>query len=142
MNAVAGAIPVTGLSELVLEVLDLERAVKFYRDVLGLPLVARRDDRAWLMAGDRTRIGLWTPQVGLANGRGGVHVHYALHLDESSFDAAVTHLADCGCNPEVIVFDDDGRGRAVYVHDPDGNVVEFWTWDVAGHLAELSGATS
>ena len=32
-------IPATGVSELVLEVLDLERAVAFYRDVLGFPLV-------------------------------------------------------------------------------------------------------
>jgi hypothetical protein len=26
------------------------------------------------------------------------------------------------------------HGRAAYVDDPDGNVVELWTWDVAGHL--------
>ena len=33
---------------------------------------------------------------------------------------------------EEIAF--DGAGRAVYVTDPDGNVVELWTWDVAEHL--------
>jgi predicted enzyme related to lactoylglutathione lyase len=27
-----------------------------------------------------------------------------------------------------------GAGRAVYADDPDGNVVELWTWDVAEHL--------
>lgn len=27
-----------------------------------------------------------------------------------------------------------GTGRAVYVTDPDGNVVELWTWDVGEHL--------
>jgi hypothetical protein len=43
-------------------------------------------------------------------------------------------IRDAGYEPEVIVFEDD-RGRAVYVNDPDGNVVELWTWDVAGHLA-------
>ena len=26
------------------------------------------------------------------------------------------------------------HGRALYVDDPDGNVVELWTWDVARHL--------
>ena len=26
------------------------------------------------------------------------------------------------------------HGRAAYVDDPDGNVVELWTWDVAEHL--------
>jgi catechol-2,3-dioxygenase len=137
VNALAetGPIPVTGVSELVLEVLDLERAVRFYRDVLGFPLVAEREDRAWLMLGDRTRLGLWTPQVGLARGRGGLHVHYAMHVDEADFDACVGHLTSRGHPPEVVSFDDDGRGRAAYVEDPDGNIVELWTWDVAGHLA-------
>jgi catechol-2,3-dioxygenase len=128
-------IPATGVSELVLEVLDLEQAVAFYRDVLGFPMVRQSEDRAWLMVGERTRIGLWTPQVGLARGRGGVHVHYALHVDEADFDSCVDHLAARGHQPEVIVFDDGGYGRAAYVEDPDGNVVELWTWDVAGHLS-------
>ena len=128
-------IPATGVSELVLEVLDLEQAVRFYHVVLGFPVVGEREDRAWLMVGERTRIGLWTPQVGLARGRGGVHVHYAVHVADEDFDASVARLAACGYPPEVIHFDDDGRGRAAYVEDPDGNVVELWTWDVAGHLS-------
>ena len=134
-TAVETGIPVTGVSELVLEVLDLGRAIGFYRDVLGFPLVSRREDRAWLMAGTRTRIGLWTPQVGLARGRGGVHVHFAMHVDDADFDGAVERLGSLDCSPEVIHVDDDGRGRAAYVEDPDGNVVELWTWDVAGHLS-------
>jgi len=128
-------IAATGVSELVLEVLDLDRAVAFYRDVLGFPVVGSREDRAWLMVGERTRIGLWTPQVGLARGRGGVHVHYAMHVDEADFDACVEHLKAHGRPPEIIDFHDDGRGRAAYVEDPDGNIVELWTWDVAGHLS-------
>ena len=80
----------TGVSELVLEVLDLEAAEAFYASVLGLPVVERWPDRdaIWVMAGERTRIGLWRPQVGLAHGRGGVHVHYAMHLAEEHYDAA------------------------------------------------------
>ncbi len=127
-------IPATGVSELVLEVLDLDEAVRFYRDVLGFPVVGGREDRAWLMVGKRTRIGLWTPQIGLARGRGGAHVHYALHVDDADFDACVDHLKARGRAPAVIDFEEDGRGRAAYVEDPDGNVVELWTWDVAGHL--------
>ena len=42
------------------------------------------------MAGDRTRIGLWRPQVGLQGSRGGVHVHFALHIAEADYDAAIT----------------------------------------------------
>ena len=87
-------IPVTGVSELVLEVVDLEAAEAFYAGLLGLPVVDRWPQREaiWVMAGDRTRIGLWRPQVGLENGRGGVHVHFAMHIAEADYDAAVARL--------------------------------------------------
>jgi len=135
-------IPVTGVNELVLEVVDLERALAFYTGVLGLPLVERWEEReaAWVMAGDRTRIGLWRPQVGLAGGRGGVHVHFAMHIADGDYDAAVRQLQTHGHEPEHVDFD-GGRGRAAYVTDPDGNVVELWTWDVAGHLAPADPAS-
>ena len=129
-------IPVSGVSELVLEVVDLKAAERFYAEVLGLPVVERWEHReaVWLMAGDRTRIGLWRPQVGVAGGRGGVHVHYALHVAADEFDAAVARLRDHGCDPEVHDFGLYDDSRAAYVSDPDGNVVELWTWDVARHL--------
>ena len=41
-------------------------------------------------------------------------------------------LRERGADVEEIAF--DGAGRAAYVTDPDGNVVELWTWDVAEHL--------
>ena len=130
-------IEVSGVNELVLEVVDLERAERFYAHMLGFPVVGRWEEggRVWLMAGERTRIGLWRPQLGIANGRGGVHVHYAMHVEDEHFDAAVERLRAHGQEPELVSFEDEGRGRAAYVTDPDGNVVEFWTWDVAGHLA-------
>ena len=126
----------TGVNELVLEVLDLERAERFYSEVLGLPVVERWPHREalWVMAGDRTRIGLWRPQVGIAGGRGGVHVHYALHLADEHYDAALERLRARGHEPQEERFSNYGGSRAAYVTDPDGNVVELWTWDVAEHL--------
>ena len=50
----------------------------------------------------------------------------------SQYDAAVALLRERGAAVEEIAF--DGAGRAAYVTDPDGNVVELWTWDVAEHL--------
>jgi len=125
---------VTGVSELVLEVEDLEAAEAFYAEVLGLPVVERWPAREaiWLMAGERTRIGLWRPQVGLAGGRGGLHVHFAMHIEDADYDSAVALLRERGEDAEEIAF--DGAGRAAYVTDPDGNVVELWTWDVSEHL--------
>jgi catechol 2,3-dioxygenase-like lactoylglutathione lyase family enzyme len=128
-------IPVTGVSELVLEVEDLEVAERFYGEVLGLPVVERweRREAVWVMAGERTRIGLWRPQVGLAGGRGGVHVHFAMHLPEEHYEAAVERLRAHGLEPEEAHFDSEPPSRAAYVTDPDGHVVELWTWDVSGH---------
>ena len=129
-----GGVPVKGVSELVLEVVDLETAEEFYAGVLGLPVVERWPDRdaIWVMAGDRTRIGLWKPQVGLAGGQGGLHVHFAMHIAEDDYDAAVALLRSRDAEVEEIAF--EGAGRAAYVTDPDGNVVELWTWDVGEHL--------
>ena len=142
-----GAVPVTGVSELVLEQNDLAAAEHFYAEVLGFPVVERwhrNGEAVWVMAGDRTRIGLWRPQLGLGGGRGGVHVHYAMQLPADAYDGVITRLRDRG----YTVLDQDhsayanGRGRAAYVTDPGGHVVEFWTWDVAGHLSELAAGES
>jgi catechol-2,3-dioxygenase len=86
------------------------------------------------MAGCRTRIGLWTPQVGIAGGRGGVHVHYAMHVDDAGYETILARLRERGHEPEERAFRNYDGSRALYVTDPDGNVVEFWTWDVARHL--------
>ena len=135
----APGIPVTGVSELVLEVVDLEAAERFYAEVLGLPVVERWEQREALlvMAGAGTRIGLWRPQVGLAGGRGGVHVHYAMHVAESDYDAAVARFREHGYEPEEHRFGSYEESRAAYVTDPDGNVVELWTWDVSRHLEQV-----
>ena len=88
-------VPVSGVCELVLEQNDLAAAEKFYVGVLGFPVVerwSRNGDAVWVMAGDRTRIGLWRPQLGLGEGRGGVHVHYALHIDAADMDATIARL--------------------------------------------------
>jgi catechol 2,3-dioxygenase-like lactoylglutathione lyase family enzyme len=129
-------IPVTGVSELVLETDDLGAAERFYTEVLGFPVVERWGDRdaTWVMAGERTRIGLWRPFTGLAGGRGGAHVHYALHIAQSHYDAAVARLREHGYEPEEHRFESKDDSRAAYVTDPAGNVVELWTWNVARHL--------
>src|SRR5438132_9858749 len=78
---------------------DLEAGERFYSGILGFPVVERwsaRGGAIWVMAADRTRIGLWRPQIGLGGGRGGVHVHYAMHLRAEDYDAAVARLREVG----------------------------------------------
>lgn len=126
--------PVTGISELVLEVSDLEAARAFYRDLLGFEETLYgegREGRYWYLVGDSARLGLWTPQVGLAGGRGGAHVHFAFAVPDAEIDAVRERVVAGGGEIEGPI--QLGPGRAVYVTDPDGNVVEFWSQDMAAY---------
>ncbi len=124
----------TGISELVLEVADLERAREFYRDVLGFEETLYgegREGRYWYLIGETARLGLWTEQVGLAGGRGGAHVHFAFHVADEEVERIRARIEAAGVATEGPI--QLGPGRAVYVTDPDGNVVEFWSQDMEGY---------
>jgi catechol-2,3-dioxygenase len=128
--------PVSGISELVLEVSDLDAARRFYRDLLGFEETLYgegRDDRLWYLIGSSARLGLWTPQVGLAGGRGGAHVHFAFQLPRDALDPLLERLRAAGVEVEGPI--QLGADRAIYITDPDGNVVEFWTQDMAQYSA-------
>jgi catechol 2,3-dioxygenase-like lactoylglutathione lyase family enzyme len=129
-----GRPPVSGISELVLEVDDLEAARRFYRDVLGFEETLYgegAEGRYWYLVGDTARLGLWTEQVGLAGGRGGLHVHYAFHVNDDEIDSLKARIEGAGAEVEGPI--QLGPGRAIYVTDPDGNVVEFWSQDMADY---------
>ena len=128
--------PVSEISELVLEVSDLEAARRFYRDLLGFEETLYgegREGRYWYLIGETARLGLWTPQVGLAGGRGGAHVHFAFHVEEPEIDRLLERIGAAGV--EVGGPIQLGPGRAIYITDPDENVVEFWSQDMAAYTA-------
>jgi predicted enzyme related to lactoylglutathione lyase len=135
--------PVTGISELVLEASDLEAARRFYRDVLGFEETLYgegAEGRYWYLIGETARLGIWTEQIGLAGGRGGAHVHYAFNVADGEIDAIQQRIEKAGTEVEGPI--QLGPGRAIYVTDPDGNVVEFWSQDMAAYTegARESGA--
>jgi catechol-2,3-dioxygenase len=128
--------PATHISELVLEVSDLEAARAFYRDALGFEETLYgegRDGRYWYLIGDSARLGVWTPQTGLAGGRGGTHVHFAFHVEDGEIDRLAERIRATGEQVEGPM--QLGPGRAIYITDPDGNVVEFWSQDMANYAA-------
>jgi catechol 2,3-dioxygenase-like lactoylglutathione lyase family enzyme len=120
----------SGLFEMTLEVKDLARAEHFYHDVIGLPLAARWSDArpaVWLALGREGFLGLWPPESGGAvaihGGRGGSHVHFAIRVPYGTLDAVRARLVGLGYPVED---QDFGAGnRAIYLDDPDGNVVEL-----------------
>jgi len=133
---VADPPPVKGISELVLEVSDLDAARTFYREILGFEETLYgegREGRYWYLVGETARLGLWTEQIGLAGGRGGAHVHFAFQVPDTEVDRIRQRIEGAGAEVEGPV--QLGPGRAIYVTDPDGNVVEFWSQDMADYTA-------
>jgi catechol-2,3-dioxygenase len=131
MSVQPEATPAIGLFEMVLEVADLAAAERFYHHDLGLPVADRWEGERpalWLAIGNQGFLGLWPVESGGAvaihNGRGGSHVHFALRLPLGTLDAMQQRLEALGHQVE------DGwnfgaGNRAIYLDDPDGNVVEL-----------------
>ena len=128
MNEPAGAI---GLFEMVLEVADLAAAEKFYVDGIGLKVATRWTDErpaTWLSLGGGNFLGLWPIETGGARaihkGRGGEHVHFAIRVPIGTLDDQQRRLEGLGYDVESGI-DFGGGNRAIYLDDPDGNVVEL-----------------
>jgi len=120
----------SGLFEMTLEVSDLAASERFYHDVIGLPVAARWTDErpaVWLALGREGFLGLWPPETGGAaaihGGRGGRHLHFALRLPIGKLDAVAARLESLGY--PVKSWDFGNGNRAIYVDDPDGNVLEL-----------------
>jgi catechol-2,3-dioxygenase len=119
-----------GLYEMALEVDDLGAAERFYRDVIGLQVVQRwGEDRpaVWFALGRQSFLGLWSHEAGGAKAihraRGGAHVHFAIRVPRGALPAYERRFAALGVPYEEFVF--SATNRALYVDDPDGNVVEL-----------------
>ena len=126
--------PVSGLAELTLETTALEPMERFYRDVVGLELLAREGDRVWLAIGEHTRLGLWSPGRKEFGDRGGRHVHFAFTASPRGLDALAGRLraARVGVRGPV---DHPGGDRSIYFQDPAGNLVEVWDFFARGEGA-------
>lgn len=126
-----------GIVETVLYVDDLARAVAFYREVLGLPVVAGDGHRfAGLDPGGRQVLLLFkrggtlesTPVPGGVipphDGRGPHHVGFAVTHD--AYEAWKEKLRAAGVAIEGEATWPSG-GRSVYFRDPDGHLLELVT---------------
>ena len=128
-------IRIRGLDHVVLRVRDLERSLHFYTQVLDAR-EERRVDRAGLIqlrAGAQLidLVPLDGP-IGRVGGRGpeseGRNVdHFALRLAAFDEGRLRTHLEEHGIEPGEVNtrYGAEGFGPSMYIHDPDGNVVEL-----------------
>ena len=115
-----------------LKVADLDRALRFYRDVLGFELTQRYGkEAAFLSAGGyHHHIGLntWESEGGSpppSNSTGLYHLAIAYPTRTELADA-LRRLKRAGIPLEGA--SDHGVSEALYLRDPDGNGVELY-WD-------------
>lgn len=115
-----------------LKVADLERALGFYRDVLGFELTQRfGSSAAFLSAGGyHHHIGLntWESDGGGPPARGTTGLYHLaiLYPTRAELRDALRRLQKAGVPLEGA--SDHGVSEALYLRDPDGNGVELY-WD-------------
>lgn len=140
----------TRVGHIHLKVSDLERAIAFYRDVLGFEVAARYGpSAAFLSAGGyHHHIGLntWHSAGGPpppAGATGLFHVAF-VYPDRSALARAVKQVLAAGIPLDGKA--DHGVSEAVYFRDPDGNGIELyvdrdpadWPRDESGALAMIN----
>jgi catechol-2,3-dioxygenase len=128
-----------GLCELTLESRDHHALAGFYRDVLGLPVLAEEDDRVWLACGTRSRLGLWSVGEKEFGYRGGQHVHFAFSVPHGELREIAQRLAERGMSARGPV-EHEGGDQSLYFEDPEGNVVEGWDFFEGGDGAHAGVA--
>lgn len=126
---------ITGLDHVVLRVSDLARAQEFYCTVLGCTVEVYRPKLGLmqLRAGDAL-IDL-VPidgELGRAGGpaptkQGRNMDHFCLRVAPFDAEAIMAHLRAHGIDPGEVKnrYGAEGSGPSLYIHDPDGNMVEL-----------------
>ncbi|MDQ3705906.1 MAG: VOC family protein [Chloroflexota bacterium] len=123
----------THIGHVHLKVADLDRAIWFYRDVMGFDLMLNFGTAAFLSAGGyHHHLGLntWESLGGQhpAPGTTGLY-HFAINYPtRRDLAVALTRLLDAGWGIDGA--SDHGTHEAIYLHDPDFNGIEL-AWDRA-----------
>lgn len=113
-----------------LKVADLERAIGFYRDVLGFELMQRMGDQAaFLSAGGyhhHIALNTWESLGGLPPplGTTGLYHHAILYPSRAALADALRRLIEADIGLEGAA--DHGVSESLYLRDPDGNGVELY----------------
>ena len=126
---------VLGLDHVVLRVRDIERALAFYRDVLGCTLERSLEDLGlYQLRAGRSLIDLVPVEgelgrmSGAPPGSEGRNVdHIALRIDPFDEEALRTDLQAHGITTGEVArrYGAEGQGPSIYIEDPDGYIICF-----------------
>jgi catechol 2,3-dioxygenase len=113
-----------------LKVADIDRALGFYRDVLGFDVTQRYgDEAAFLSAGGyHHHLGLntWESRGGAPPPPGTTGLYHVAirYPDRATLGDALRRVVEAGI--QISGATDHGVSEAVYLRDPDGNGIELY----------------
>lgn len=125
----AMAVCVTGLSHITLAVLDLERSLAFYRDILGCRVRGIWADGAYLEVGS-----LWLCLSCDDHVRSSVRADYT-HIAFSVSQEDYSALSDLLSKECLIWKSDKSEGASTYFLDPDGHKLEIHVGSLESRLS-------
>ena len=131
------------LSELILRVQDVDRALAFYVEALGLALEHRDSPAwAWLWTGEpgaSPRLGLTSRPLSFGAAHCGGPAHFAIAVPRAAIPAEKVRLEALGFAVEGPIHFASWHADSIYVSDPDDHRVELCGFE---HLnANTQGAS-
>ncbi|WP_207062562.1 VOC family protein [Motiliproteus sp. SC1-56] len=120
-------IKIRGLDHLVLRVVDMERSLAFYCDLLGCAIERRVPDVGLIqLRAGRSLIDL-VPRRSDGPPHGGDLDHFCLRLETFDAQALTQLLTQAGVPVEAVEsrYGAEGFGPSLYIKDPDGIRVEL-----------------
>jgi catechol 2,3-dioxygenase len=144
--------PETRIGHVHLKVADLERALGFYRDILGFEVTQRYGSQAVFVSagGYHHHIGLntWESRGGTPPPPGHTGLYHTAILFPNRLELARVLARVVKANYPLTGASDHGVSEAIYLDDPDGNGVELyrdrpreeWAFDKNGNLEMTTGA--
>lgn len=125
-----GIDPRVDIGHVHLKVSDIDRALGFYRDVLGFDVMQRVGDQAAFLSagGYHHHLGLntWESRGGSAPPAGTTGLYHVAirYPDRATLGDALRRVVEAGI--PISGATDHGVSEAVYLRDPDGNGIELY----------------
>jgi catechol 2,3-dioxygenase-like lactoylglutathione lyase family enzyme len=113
-------IQVNGIDHIVLHVQDVQRAKKFYTELLGLTVYRENDRQVFLHAGQQG-VALFKKQGDAPLTTGNDLNHLALNVATGTYEVLKGELEKNG----VAVSGRPGEDRCIYFQDPDGHRLQL-----------------
>jgi catechol 2,3-dioxygenase-like lactoylglutathione lyase family enzyme len=109
-----------GVDHIVLHVNDVQRAKKFYTEVLGMTAYREDDGQVFLHAGQQG-VALFRKQGGAPLTTGNDLNHLALSVANGTYETLKSDLESHG----IVVSGRPGEDRCIYFRDPDGHRLQL-----------------